>query len=339
MSIRKRFDTALSETVDEWKKKNQVNGILVYGSYVRGTVTANSDLDICIIWNKEDAPAKLLAEYKGTRIDMTFLSSQTVEDVLSKKTADSFVVAEVMCRFKGARIVYDTGGMLKKWQERVSGFKWPQNIVGALKAQAVESLTNASRLLEQGEDSMSATYVLRNGLFDLGQVLLMKNDIFCIIKPSEVLNEIRMLDPMTYGLFLRTFKLKGLEEEDLRGILGDVKHWIEIAEERLKKATGDSPVTLLSQAQREYYGAMSLTLGGDYELAVFEMRRSVQTVGLALLAIDGLTKVKREAAVKELQQREGEFYDQVFVEYGSIDFQQKEIARSIGEAQFVAQRL
>lgn len=84
---------------------------------------------------------------------------------------------------------------------------------------------------------------------------------------------------------------------------------------------------------------MSLTLGGDYELAVFEMRRSVQTLGLALLAIDGLIQVKREAAVKEMQEREGDFYDQVFVEYGSIDFQQKEISRSIGEAQFVAQRM
>jgi hypothetical protein len=270
---------------------------------------------------------------------MTSLSPRAIEDVLSKKTTNCLRVAEVVCRFKNARVVHDTGGMLKKLQDRVAEYKWPEDVVKGLKAQAVESLTNALRLSEQEEDSMSATYELRNGLFDLGRVLLMKNSIFCIIKPSEVLNEVRMFDPMTYGLFLRTFKLKGLEEEDLRGILGDVKHWIEIAEERLKNTEGDTAAGLLAQAQREYYGAMNLTVGGDYELAVFEMRQSVQTLGLALLAIDGLIDVDSGMVVKELQERESEFYDQVFIEYGSIDFQPKEIRRSIGEAQFVAQRL
>jgi predicted nucleotidyltransferase len=339
MNIRKKFDTALFDTVEEWKKKDQVRGIFVYGSYARGTMTANSDLDICIVWDKEEAPARLLAEHKGILIDMTSLSPRAVEDVLSKKTRDCLRVAEVVCRFKNARVVHDTGGMLKKLQDRVAEYKWPEDVVRGLKAQAVESLTNAIRLSEQEEDSMSATYELRNGLFDLGRVLLMKNSIFCIIKPSEVLNEVRMFDPMTYGLFLRTFKLKGLEEEDLRGILGDVKHWIEIAEERLKNTEGDTAAELLAQAQREYYGSLNLTVGGDYELAVFEMRQSVQTLGLALLAIDGLSDVDRGKVVKELQERESEFYDQVFVEYGSIDFQPKEIRRSIGEAQFVAQRL
>jgi predicted nucleotidyltransferase len=339
MNIRKKFDTALFDTVEEWKKKDQVRGIFVYGSYARGTMTANSDLDICIVWDKEEAPAKLLAEHKGILIDMTSLSPRAIEDVLSKKTTNCLRVAEVVCRFKNARVVHDTGGMLKKLQDRVAEYKWPEDVVKGLKAQAVESLTNALRLSEQEEDSMSATYELRNGLFDLGRVLLMKNSIFCIIKPSEVLNEVRMFDPMTYGLFLRTFKLKGLEEEDLRGILGDVKHWIEIAEERLKNTEGDTAAGLLAQAQREYYGAMNLTVGGDYELAVFEMRQSVQTLGLALLAIDGLIDVDSGMVVKELQERESEFYDQVFIEYGSIDFQPKEIRRSIGEAQFVAQRL
>ncbi len=338
MSIRKKFDSALSETVDEWKKKEHVKGILVYGSYLKNTATANSDLDICVVWD-EEAPARLLSDRKGIRIDMTFLSSQTVENVFDKKMKDSFRVAEVICRLKGARIVHDTGGMLKKWQDRAPEFKWPQDIIKELKTQAVASLNSAMDLSEQTADTKSATYQLWNALFDLGQVLLMKNDIFCIMKPSEVLREVRMLDPLTYGLFLRAFKLKGLEEEDLRGILDDVKHWIGIAEERIRNATGKAPAEMLAEAQREYYGAMNMTLNGDYELAVFEMRKSVMTLGLALLAIDGLTDLKRDAVVKELQGKENEFYDQVFVKYGSVDFQQKELKRSIGEAQFIAQRL
>ena len=339
MNVRKKFDTALSDTVEEWKKKDKVRGIFVYGSYAKGTVTANSDLDICVVWDKEEAPAKLPADHKGIRIDMTFLYPRAIEDALSNKAKDCLGVAEVVCRLKGARVLHDTGGMLRKLQQRALEYKWSEDIIKGLKAHAVESLANAVRLSEQEEDWMSATYELRNGLFDLGRVLLMKNNIFCIIKPSEVLNEVRMLDPMTYGLFLRTFKLKGLEEEDLRGILGDVRHWAGIAEERLKKAQGDTAAGLLAQAQREYYGAGGLTIGGDYELAVFEMRQSVQTLGLALLAIDGLIDLDRGMVVKELQEHESEFYDQVFIEYGSIDFQPKEIKRSIGEAQFVAQRL
>ena len=339
MNIRKKFDAALLETVDEWKNRDRVKGIYVYGSYAKGNVTANSDLDICVVWDQEEVPAKLLSDHKGIRIDVTFLTPRAIEDVVNRKTKDPFRVAEVVCRLKGSSVAHDTGGILKKWQDKVSEYRWPEEIVKGLKAQAVDSIDDAMRLLDQEEDSMSATYEVRNGLFDLGRVALMKSNLFCIIKPSEVLNEVRMLDPMTYGLFLRTFKLRGLEEEDLRGILGDVKHWIEIAEERLKKAATDTAARLLSQAQREYYGATSLTVAGDFELAVFEMRQSVQSLGLALLAMDGLTDVKRGSVVKELQEREGEFYDEVFVEYGSIDFQSKEVKRSIGEARFITQRL
>jgi predicted nucleotidyltransferase len=56
MNLRRRFDSALHDTVKEWKKQKNVRGIFVYGSYARGTQTANSDLDIGMIWDGDEAP-------------------------------------------------------------------------------------------------------------------------------------------------------------------------------------------------------------------------------------------------------------------------------------------
>ena len=56
--LHRRFDTALNDTVKEWKSHKEVKGIFAYGSFVRGTVTANSDLDIGIVWGADDAPVR-----------------------------------------------------------------------------------------------------------------------------------------------------------------------------------------------------------------------------------------------------------------------------------------
>ena len=48
--IHRRFDDALKDTVAEWKQHKNVRGIFVYGSFVRGTIIATSDLNIGIIW-------------------------------------------------------------------------------------------------------------------------------------------------------------------------------------------------------------------------------------------------------------------------------------------------
>lgn len=340
LDIQKRFDAVLLETVEEWKKKGPVKGIYVYGSYTRGNVTANSDLDVCVIWDEDRAPMEALVERKTVRIDMAFLTSKDVEDVLEKRTKEPFRVAEVVCRLRSAKTVYDPHGTLKKWQDRAMKYTCPDDVITGLKARAIESLESAARLSEREDETVSTVYELRDALFDLGGVILLKNNLFCIIRPSEILREVRMLDPLAYGLFLRAFKLKGLEEEELRDTLSSVKRWLETAEQRRAKAgAGDMATKLLLQAQREYYGATGLTFSADYELAVLEMRRSMATLGLALLAMDGLAETKRSDVAKELRKREKEYYEQVFLKYGSFDFQSNAVKRSMGEAQFITHRL
>ena len=80
--IRDRFNTALKDTVQEWKQHDNVVGIFVYGSYVQGTITANSDLDIGIIWRGDDAPVRLMSTHKEVVIDMVFMTVSEVEYVL-----------------------------------------------------------------------------------------------------------------------------------------------------------------------------------------------------------------------------------------------------------------
>ncbi|MFW9965902.1 MAG: hypothetical protein ACFFEA_01985, partial [Candidatus Thorarchaeota archaeon] len=180
----------------------------------------------------------------------------------------------------------------------------------------------------------------RNGLFDLGRVIVMKNNYFSILKPSEVLTEIRLLDPLAYPLFLRTFKLKGMEEEELVETLRELEEWIGIAESRFGEGMVDEyAAELLARAQREYHGAMNCALSGDYELAVLEMRQAVDNIGRVLLAIAGKFEVDQTSFVQELKENEPVFYENILVRYGAFEFTTKAVQRSIGEARFIAQRL
>jgi predicted nucleotidyltransferase len=339
--LQKKFDAALKDIVKEWKSHDKVKGIFVYGSFVKRTLTATSDLDIGVIWDDPETPGELFQEHKGIRIDMSFLTPKVVEDVFEGRTNDALRIGEIIGILRNAQVVHDTKGMLKSWQKRAAEFVWSEDAIDGVKERALLSLSNASKSAELN-DTISAIHELRSGLFDLGRVIIMKNNYFSIMKPSEVLTEIRLLDPVSYPLFLRTFKLKGMDEEELMDILEEVRSWIEVAEGRFSEgAVDDYAMELLTRAQREYHGARNCAISGDYELALLEMRRAVDHIGRALLALTGQFEVDQTdySFVQALQENEPVFYENILVQYGAFDFTEKGIKRGISEAQFIAQRL
>ena len=336
-----RFDTALEDTVSEWKQHKNVKGIFVYGSYVKGTITANSDLDIGIIWDGEDAPVRLMSTHKEVIIDMVFMTIAEVEAVLEGTSKDVFKISEVVNRFRSSKILHDTKNMLKNWQNSVRHYVWSDEVINIVKGLALEELSRAEKSLKE-EDYESAIYEARDGLLQLGRVIVMTNNIFTLHRPAEVLTEIRMLDPMTYKLFLRTFKLKEMNEPKLLKILEEIKEWLDKTERRLGEVTSDAQLIksteLLAQAQREQNGAVVLTYSGDNELAVMEMRQAACTLGRTLVAIKG-DEIEDVAFIPNLRICDNEFFNQILVEYGAYDFQPAEINRIISEVRYLAHRI
>ncbi|MFX0107936.1 MAG: hypothetical protein ACFE7R_06620, partial [Candidatus Hodarchaeota archaeon] len=149
-------------------------------------------------------------------------------------------------------------------------------------------------------------------------------------------NTILKADP----LFLRTFKLKGMEEEELMDTLTEIEEWINMVEFRFSEGSAaDYAADLIMRVRREYHGAMNCTVSGDYELAVLEMRRAVDNLGRALLAVAGQFDFDQTGLIQQLKENEPVFYENIMVRYGAFDFTQKGVERSIGEARFIAQRL
>jgi predicted nucleotidyltransferase len=340
--VQNQFKTALDDTVKEWKNHEKVRGIFVYGSYAKGTATANSDLDISIILDADEAPVELLSTHKEVRIDMVFMTIREIEEVLGRTTSDVFRVSEVVSRFRSSQIILDSRGMLKKWQKSAMEFSWPSGTISGMKNTALELLSRAKRYADDN-DHASAIYEMREGLFQFGRAIVMSNNIFTVIRPAEVLTEIRMLDPLTYQLFLRTFKLRGLDEPKLLLILEELRSWMERAEERLEDVEDIDLATkttrILAQAQRQYHGSLSLTYGGDYELAALEMREAASTLGKSMVVLKGEGRQEKTGFIARLRDSEGEFFNQILVEYGAYDIQPAEIYRIINEVQFLTHRI
>ncbi len=339
--VRKRFTDALKDTVNEWKNHENVKGIFVYGSYVRGTATANSDLDICIVWDADEAPVRLMSTHKEVLVDMVFMTVKEVENVFDGITKDVINISEVINRLRNSLVMHDTKGLVNDWQKKAVDYAWSEESISRVKNTVMEYLTRARKFVEQ-DDGPNAIFELREGLFNLGRAILMVNNAFLILKPAEVLTEVRMLDPMTYSLFLRAFKLKGMDEHRLLTVLNDLRQWLDIAELRVSSVTVDEQAMLatglLSQAQREYHGSLGLTYNGDYELAVLEMRQAARSIGRTLITLKEFSSLVDGAFMNQLSESEPGFYEEILVEHGAYDILPKEILRIIGEAQFILQR-
>jgi len=340
--VRKRFTDALKDTVNEWKSHKNVKGIFVYGSYVRGTATANSDLDICIVWDADEAPVRLMSTHKEVLVDMAFMTVKDVEGVFDGTTKDVMMISEVINRLRNSLVMHDTDGMVENWQKQTVNYIWSEESITQVKNTAMEHLNKARKFAEEDEGP-SAIYEMRQGMFNLGRVILMVNNVFLILKPAEVLTEVRMLDPMTYSLFLRAYKLKGMDEPRLLKVLEDLRHWLEIAESRISTVNIDEQAVLatgfLSNAQREYHGSLGLTYNGDYELAVLEMRQAACSLGRTLITLKEFSSIVDGVFMDQLSETEPGFYEEILVEHGAYDILPKEIMRIIGEAKFIAQRL
>ena len=340
--VRKRFTDALKDTVKEWKSHENVKGIFAYGSYVRGTVTANSDLNICIIWDANEAPVRLMSTHKDILVNMVFMTVQDVEAVFEFTTEDVINISEVVNRLRNSLVMYDTDKMVETWQKKAVDYVWSEGSISKVKNETLELLNRAKKFAQEDEGP-SAIFEMRQGLFNLGRAILMVNNIFRIFKPAEVLTEVRMLDPMTYSLFLRAYKLKGMDESKLLVVLKNLNQWIEIAESRINTVTIDEQAILatgfLSDAQREYRGSLGLTYNGDYELAVLEMRQAACSLGRTLITLKEFSNIVDGVFMDQISETEPIFYEEILVEYGAYDILPKETMRIIGEAEFITQRL
>ncbi|TFG31628.1 nucleotidyltransferase domain-containing protein [Candidatus Thorarchaeota archaeon] len=338
--LNQRFKEVLDDTVREWKDYSNVKGVFVYGSYVRGTITANSDLDICFIWDGTEAPVRLMSTHKEVLVDMVFMTVSEIESVLDGSTKEVLKISEVVNRLRTAKVLRDTDNMLETWIRTAKQYVWPDSVISEVKRRALECFSQAKKYVDEG-DNESAIYDAREGLFQLGRVTVMTNNIFSMLKPAEVLTEVRMLDPITYQLFLRTYKLKGMDEPKLLSILREINEWLVKAETLLEQFETETlaikVTSLLAQAQREYHGALGLTYGGDYELAVLEMRQAACTLGRTMVILRSGTD-DFGSFISSLKEYNDEFFNQIFVEHGAYDIQPAEIKRIISEAEFIARR-
>ena len=273
---------------------------------------------------------------------MVFMTVKEVENVFNGVTSDVTKISEVINRLRNSLVMHDTDGKVSEWQKRTKDFVWSEESISQVKRSALEYLNRARKLAEVDEGP-SAIFEMRQGLFNLANVVLMLNNVFLILKPAEVLTELRMLDPMTYSVLLRAFKLKGMDEPKLLTALEDLRHWLEIAESRISDVKVDEQAILatgfLANAQREYHGSLGLTYNGDYEMAILEMRQAACSLGRTLITLKEFSSIVDGVFMDQISEIEPGFYEEILVEHGAYDILPKEIMRIVGEAQFIAQRL
>ena len=125
--MKNKFDNALSEALDHFKNKKNVLGILVGGSYVNGTLSKNSDIDLFIVTENVKWREKGVKFFNGVEVEY-FL--QPYNQVLKYFEMESESLKRTtVSLFSSGKILFDPQNKVKElvqFAKKISSKKLPK---------------------------------------------------------------------------------------------------------------------------------------------------------------------------------------------------------------------
>ena len=112
MFMKLKFDLALSEALTYFKKKENILGILVSGSYVTGQLSKNSDIDLFVVMKDVNWREKGIKMFHGVEVEY-FL--QPYSQVLNYFESESTILKRTTINmFSSGKILFDPQQKVKE---------------------------------------------------------------------------------------------------------------------------------------------------------------------------------------------------------------------------------
>lgn len=107
----KRLDGIVKDYIYKMRKEYPIIGAMITGSYIRGTMGANSDIDIFFIWNREDESMRGREFYRDIEFEYFFSPEWKYHDRIKSDLTSQQIYAT-------GQIILDTDDIFKKIQEK-----------------------------------------------------------------------------------------------------------------------------------------------------------------------------------------------------------------------------
>lgn len=270
----------LERTVQKCGEDKNIIGAAVFGSFVTGGITEESDLDLLIIRSDDAKFKKAEREIQGIRLESNVWSRSVFEKSFTVEGTnlgqDGFVF-EVM---RTCRILHDSFGLLARLKEYAVTHTIPEGCITPVLKKAHERLDRARNLLNERQLE-AAELEARMASEDIVSISLVRQNITKIIVPKLYLPQLRSHLPKLYEFFRGLHRLEVISREDVEDAINMITEWRErcLSEIKLRgREDWFNEETMQGGATRgaatELRNAIDCLRAGDLEAALMQARYS-----------------------------------------------------------------
>lgn len=145
-----------------------VVGTFLFGSTVSGDLDEESDIDICLVYDRHVHRGREIKELGGARLDICRYPVEKFVGVFEDKNARGksdtwFNVSLWLGMMRDCEIIKDPRGVLHKWRGEARNWSWRDDEVNPLKRLYLKNLAAANLFIQEGK-ALEATIFLREAV-------------------------------------------------------------------------------------------------------------------------------------------------------------------------------
>jgi len=265
----KRALNAINEFVESKKFNEKVLGIIVFGSFAKGTLHKTSDIDVMLLMNGGRYVRKI-EDHDGLKFEVCMVPIETFTPPLNGE-GDLFFDMFRLQVLRTGKILYDREGLLSQLSFEAINRKIPNYYEKKMLNKAYKRLRSAEKYLWAGR-LKHANFELQVASIDVARTLLLRIDEPEINIPRLLIPHLRRTYPDFYKVFR---EIHGL---DHRG-RADVEFKVASLLDHLRKIADKYGVvkafrSVIKRAEHELLNAKDCLEHGDYDSATLQLKLS-----------------------------------------------------------------
>ena len=287
-SIRKTMTQILNKIVDYEQEESNIEGIVVFGSYVKQSLHEKSDLDVFVLDSSLNDYDHTIKNLKGVIVEYYRWPTSFFQSILYSDEANVYPKAFLFKILREGNIKYDPLQILHKAKSYVRVHTIPQTSITSLLLRTRKSIELASSHIDNQKD-LFAEIELRISSEIFGRLLLLKKQIFDINPPKYYLPALREAYPDFYSTFCVIHNLLFLEPAQIERNICRLKSWIsKLYLQFCSPENRGALSTNLTNAETELANAEDCFRDNDYEAAELQTRYAALYIAPLILRQNGV---------------------------------------------------
>jgi hypothetical protein len=262
----------LNKIVDDKQEESTIEGIVVFGSYVKRSLHKLSDLDLFVLDSSLNNYDHTRKNQQSVTVEYYRWPTPFFQSILYNDTANIYPKAFLFKILREGHIKYDPLQILHKARVYARVNALPHTSITSLLQSTRNSLEQASLYINNQQD-LFTEIELRISSENLGRLLLLQKQILDINPPKYYLPSLREAYPDFYDTFCVIHNLLLLEPPQIEKNIGRLKTWIStFSQQNFSPKNDRDKSTKLTNAKTELANAEDCFRCNDYQAAELQTR-------------------------------------------------------------------